>query len=177
MFLIYVLTFLVQLLKGSLRCPREDSKFWTQMCQSPSRRCVSPEPAVPLCCLCCLWPWPAHSRRHSPTLCLALHCLGAPGQGPCWAAGDSSAHTPQTLHFTLFPIKVHTHTHTPSQHFHSIHVLGTVLRVLECNTWHLLLVLALHSQCTGFYATVIFLTSILLLHPFQTKLLSSCCFL
>lgn len=27
MFLIYVLTFLVQLLKGSLRCPREDSKF------------------------------------------------------------------------------------------------------------------------------------------------------
>lgn len=108
-FLIDILTFPAQLLKGSWRCPGGDSELWTKMCQSPSR-CVSPEPAVPLCCFCwccCLWPFPAHSQRHSPTA--AVHGCALPWAlwgRPC-AVRDSSAHTHTHRHSFSFPAFPH----------------------------------------------------------------------
>lgn len=173
-FLIDILTFLVQLLKGSLRCPGEDSELWRKLCKGPrdvwalSHQCLWH-------CLCwccsrlCLGTLPCTGCQRCGWLYTALCVLWG---RPCavlrcrWTV----LHT-NTSPFSFYsPSHVGTHTHTHAHSFPAFPHYPSALnctqiwfwaRPQKCNTWHLLLVLALHSQCTGVYATVMSHTSTL----------------
>lgn len=114
-FLIDILTFLVQLLKGSLRCPGEDSELWRKLCKGPrdvwalSHQCLWH-------CLCwrcsrlCLGTLPCTRYQRCGWLYTALCVLWG---RPCAVLQvNSSAHK----HLTLFILQSfpcgHTHTHT-----------------------------------------------------------------
>lgn len=134
-FLIDILTFLVQLLKGSLRCPGEDSELWRKLCKGPSKRCVSPQPPVPVSLPLLALHEALFGDIALHTLSevwVAVHCpVCALGQALCCAAGEQfCTQTPHPFHFTVLPMRAraHTHMHILSQHFHTIHLLWTVLR-------------------------------------------------
>lgn len=100
-----------------------------------SKRCVSPQPPVPvalplLVLLEALFGDIALHRLSE--VWVAVHCpVCALGQALCCAAGEQfCTQTPHPFHFTVLPMWAHTHTHMHilSQHFHTIHLLWTVLR-------------------------------------------------
>lgn len=140
-----------------------------------SKRCVSPQPPVPVALplLALLEALFGDIALHTLSeVWVAVHCpVCALGQALCCAAGEQfCTQTPHPFHFTVLPMWAHTHTHTYAHSFPAFpHYLSALnctqiwfwARHQKCNTRHLLLVLALHSQCTGVYATVMSHTSTL----------------
>lgn len=169
-----ILTFLVQLLKGSLIFPEVDRELWTKCVEVQ----VGDVSALSHQCLlallqCCLWTFPAHCQRYTLCICGWL-CTALV---PCAVLqGNTSACTPQPPPFTFFPMQAHAHIHSAFPRHPSAVLRAFWARPQKCNTWHTSLCWLCNSQCTGVQAIIMFLTSILLLHPFQTKIVISCCF-